>query len=157
MDNEEKKSQPEGRDLVDLCARELFARKAEEVVLLELKGISDVCDSFLIATCRSEVQMRAILNGLRRELRRQGVRPLGTDFETGARWAVLDLGELMVHLFEEEHRKYFSLERLYQDGGHTALNAADYPMPERNLLPDEEEGDLNYTDEADGRTDDAFV
>lgn len=131
---------PSGRDLVDLCAAELFARKAEQVVWMELKGLSEVCDSFLIATCRSEVQMRAILNGLQRELRAVGIRPIGNDAGEGARWAVLDLGELMIHLFEESHRTHFSLERLYQEAPRVELRPEDYPS--REAAPEDDENEF---------------
>ena len=120
------KDVPTGKALVDLCAAELFARKAEDVVLLELKEMSDVCDSFLIATCQSEPQMRAILQGLQRALREVGIKPVGNDAGEGARWAVLDLGELMVHLFEANHRAHFSLERLYENAPRVELDPADY-------------------------------
>jgi ribosome-associated protein len=117
---------PEGRALVDLVATEIFAKKAEDVTLIEMNGMSNVCDRFLIATCQSEPQMRAILTSLARVLRKNGVRPLGTDHYQGSRWAVMDLGELMVHLFEAEHRKFYSLERLWADAKKEELNAADY-------------------------------
>ena len=120
--NDNERNVPTGKALIDLCAAELFARKAEDVVLLELSSVSDVCDSFLIATCRSEAQMRAILQGLQRALRDVGIKPIGNDSGEGARWAVLDL----VPLFEENHRAHFSLERLYEDAPRTALNPEDY-------------------------------
>ncbi len=121
---------PEGRALVDLIAAEFFAKKAEDVTLVEFNGVSNVCDRFLIATCQSEPQIRAILSSLSRILSRKGVKPLGTDHYQGSRWAVLDLGELMVHLFEAEHRKFYSLERLWPDATKEQLNAADYARTE---------------------------
>ena len=130
--NYNERNVPTGKALIDLCAAELFARKAEDVVLLELSSVSDVCDSFLIATCRSEAQMRAILQGLQRALRDVGIKPIGNDSGEGARWAVLDLGELMVHLFEENHRAHFSLERLYEDAPRTVLNPEDYASATAN-------------------------
>lgn len=128
-----------GRALIDHCAAELFARKAENIVLMELKGLSEVCDSFLIATCQSETQLRAILQGLQRSLRATGNKPIGSDSGEGARWAVLDLGELMVHLFEETHRAHFSLERLYQDAPCTELKEEDYQAEIRAAESEENE------------------
>ncbi len=133
-DNSTKKKNPlSGRALIDYCATELFARKAVNIVLMELKGLSEVCDSFLIATCQSETQMRAILQGLQRALRNAGIQPIGNDAGPGARWAVLDLGELMVHLFEESHRAHFSLERLYKDAPREELKAEDFQLEERTV------------------------
>lgn len=128
----------EGQDLIDHCARELFAKKAENVTLLNLIGLSDVADYYLVGTCASEPQMRAILNGLQRSLKGTGVKLLGIDYKEGVRWAVADFGEIMVHLFEEEERMNLNLEKLWGEATQTELNAADYPLEEES---EEESGD----------------
>lgn len=128
----------EGQDLIDHCARELFSKKAENITLLDLQGLSDVADYYLVGTCASEPQMRAILNSLQRSLKGQGVRPLGIDYNDGVRWAVADFGEIMVHLFEEEERMNLNLEKLWADAKVITLDEADYPVEESE---DEESGD----------------
>jgi|TARA_B110000483_G_scaffold241769_1_gene325651 ribosome-associated protein len=119
-----------GRELIDFCARELYAKKAESVKVLNLIGLSDVADYYLVATCSSEPQMRAILNSMVRNLKGQGVRPLGVDYKDGVRWAVADFGEIMVHLFEEEERMNLNLENLWEDIQVEELDPADYPIEE---------------------------
>jgi ribosome-associated protein len=128
----------EGQLLIDHCARELFAKKAENVSLLNLIGLSDVADYYLVATCASEPQMRAILNGLQRSLKGTNVKLLGIDYKEGDRWAVADFGEIMVHLFEEEERMNLSLDKLWSESTSSLLDAADYPLEEEL---DEESGD----------------
>lgn len=127
-----------GQDLIDHCARELFAKKAENVSVLDLNGLSDVADYYIVATCASEPQMRAILNSLQRTLKGKGVRPLGVDYKDGVRWAVADFGEMMVHLFEEEERMNLSLDKLFDQATQTVLDPADYPLDDHE---DQESGD----------------
>ena len=130
----------EGRDLIDHCARELFSKKAENVTLLNLIGLSDVADYYLVATCGSEPQMRAILSALQRTLKGKGVRALGVDYKDGVRWAVIDFGEIMVHLFEEEERMNLNLENLWSDSTEEKLNSEDYPFEE--AAPEEDENEF---------------
>lgn len=124
--NKKKSTPPSGKTLVDMAATNLFRLRAEAVQLLDLRGISDIADWFLVATCTSEAQMQAILDSLRVELKAAKVPVLGVEYRAGVRWAVLDAGELMVHLFEENARQEYSLERLWRDGKLENLNPADF-------------------------------
>ncbi len=108
------------------AATELFAKKAEDVVLMDLRNLSTVADYYLIATCRNEPQMRAILGGMQRALSREGMKALRSEYMPGVRWAVLDYGDLIVHLFEKQTRGFYSLERLWADAPSTTLRAEDY-------------------------------
>ncbi len=129
----------DGQELIDFCASQLVARKVESLTLLKIKEFSDVCDAYLVGTCRSEAQMRAVLSGLSRQLRKAtGQRPISTDFRNGALWGVLDLGDLMVHLFEANYRDTVSLERLWGDAERFDLDPALYAQA---VLDDEEEQD----------------
>lgn len=107
-------------------AAELFAKKAEDVVLMDLRNLSTVADYYLIATCRNEPQMRAILGGAQRALSREGVRSLRAEYMPGVRWAVVDFGDIILHLFEKQTRGFYSLERLWADAPSTTLRAEDY-------------------------------
>lgn len=127
-----------GQELIDFCATQLVSRKVENLTLLKLKDLSDVADAYLVGTCKSEAQMRAVLSGLTRALRKEaGQKPISVDFRNGALWGVLDMGDLMVHLFEANYRESISLERLWGDADRIDLNPADYVA----LNLDEEEED----------------
>ena len=105
----------------------LFELRAQNVQLMDLRGIKDVTDYFLVATCESEAQMQAILNELRKEFKANKLPSVGVEYKEGVRWAVFDAGlDLMVHLFEEEKRNEISLDRLYADGKIEELNEADF-------------------------------
>ena len=94
---------------------------------MDLRGIKDVTDYFLVGTCESEAQMQAILNELTKEFKTKKFSSLGVEYKSGVRWAIFDAGlDLMVHLFEETKREEISLERLYSDGTITLLNESDF-------------------------------
>lgn len=112
---------------VCLAASILFQLRAEKVELMDLRGIKDVTDYFLVGTCESEAQMQAILNELTKEFKAKKFSSLGVEYKSGVRWAIFDAGlDLMVHLFEETKREEISLERLYSDGTITLLNESDF-------------------------------
>ncbi len=112
---------------IQLGASILFDLRAQDVQLIDLRGIKDVTDYFLIATCESEAQMQAILNEFHKEFKARKLPTVGVEYKEGVRWAVFDAGlDLMVHLFEEEKREEISLDRLYADGKIVELNEKDF-------------------------------
>ena len=112
---------------VTIGASILFELRAQNVQLIDLRGIKDVTDFFLVATCESEAQIQAILNELRKEFKANKLPSVGVEYKEGVRWAVFDAGlDLMVHLFEEEKRNEISLDRLYADGKIETLEEADF-------------------------------
>ena len=112
---------------VTIGASILFELRAQNVQLIDLRGIKDVTDYFLVATGESEAQMQAILNELRKEFKANKLPSVGVEYKEGVRWAVFDAGlDLMVHLFEEEKRNEISLDRLYADGKIETLDEADF-------------------------------
>lgn len=114
-------------EAIQLGASILFELRAQNVQLIDLRGIKDVTDFFLIATCESEAQMQAILNEFRKEFKANKLTSVGVEYKEGVRWAVFDAGlDLMVHLFEEEKRAEISLDRLYSDGVVSTLDEKDF-------------------------------
>ena len=112
---------------VQIGAGILFELRAQNVQLMDLRGVKDVTDYFLVATCESEAQMQAILNELRKEFKANKLPSVGVEYKEGVRWAVFDAGlDLMFHLFEEEKRNEISLDRLYADGKIETLEEADF-------------------------------
>ena len=114
-------------EAVKLGAEILFELRAQNVQLIDLRGIKNEADYFLIATCESEAQMQAILNELTKEFKARKLHLVGVEYKEGVRWAIFDAGlDLMVHLFEEEKRNEISFERLYADGKITDLDEQDF-------------------------------
>ncbi len=105
-------------DLPDLVRRVLelcLDRNAREPLVLDLRGLSDATDFFLIASGDSDVHVRAIAEHLLEELGREGVRPAGVEGERAARWVLIDYIDLVVHVFHPLIRDFYQLERLWGD------------------------------------------
>jgi ribosome-associated protein len=90
-------------------------RKAVALKVLHLQKISDFTDYFLICSGTSERQVQAIADGVEARLREHKVRPLHVEGYNRGQWVLLDYGDLVVHVFQEEPRRHYALERLWGD------------------------------------------
>ncbi|NPV27183.1 MAG: ribosome silencing factor [Firmicutes bacterium] len=90
-------------------------KKAQNVVILDLAGISLVADYFVICSGRSRIQVQAIAEHIEKELKAKGVNSLRREGYREARWILLDYGSVVVHIFREEDRSFYNLERLWSD------------------------------------------
>ena len=125
-------------EAVQFSAEILFALRAQKVQLIDLRGINDVADFFLVATCESEAQMQTILNELSKEYKARGLATNGFEYKEGVEWAVFDAGlDLMVHLFEQKKREEIGLDILYRDGHVTDLDEKDFVKETANTKADE--------------------
>jgi ribosome-associated protein len=113
------KAQPQ--TLPDTAARVRLAvaaaedRKAIDLKVLHLEKISDFTDYFVICSGGSERQVQAIADAVQERLRLGQVRPLHVEGATRGQWVLLDYGDLVVHVFQEEPRRFYALERLWGD------------------------------------------
>ncbi|HEX9668028.1 MAG TPA: ribosome silencing factor [Thermoanaerobaculia bacterium] len=90
-------------------------RKARDLRVLHLGRVTDFTDYFLICSGTSDRQVQAIADGIQERLRAEKVRPLHVEGYTRAQWVLLDYGDLVVHVFQEEPRRFYALERLWGD------------------------------------------
>lgn len=90
-------------------------RKAVDLKVLHLQQVSDFTDYFLICSGTNERQVQAIADAVEERLRANKVRPLHIEGYNRAQWVLLDYGDLVVHVFLEEPRRYYALERLWGD------------------------------------------
>lgn len=90
-------------------------RKALDVAVLDLKGISSATDYFVIATGNSDVQVKAIADHVVDELKKDGVRPQHVEGMSGGRWVLIDYIDFVVHVFHPQARSFYQLENLWGD------------------------------------------
>jgi ribosome-associated protein len=102
---------PEVRRAAELA----HERKALDVVVLDLRGISSATDYFVIVSGRSDVQVKAIADHVVEELKKDQVRPEHVEGLRGARWVLLDYVDFVVHVFHPEARAFYQLEALWGD------------------------------------------
>ncbi|MDX1646333.1 MAG: ribosome silencing factor [Longimicrobiales bacterium] len=90
-------------------------RKGQDVLVLDLRGISSATDYFVIAGGTSDVQVKAIAEHVVDELKKDGVRPEHLEGLPGGRWVLLDYIDFVVHVFHPQARSFYQLERLWGD------------------------------------------
>jgi ribosome-associated protein len=90
-------------------------RKAFDLKVLELARVTDFTDYFLICSGGSDRQVQAIADAVDETLRADKVRPLHAEGYNGGHWILLDYGDFIVHVFDEETRRFYGLERLWAD------------------------------------------
>jgi ribosome-associated protein len=99
------------RRIVDLAAD----KKAVDIVLLEIGGLTTMADYFVICSGSSERQVGAIADGIASGLRDEGMRPIGREGSASAHWVLLDFGSVIVHVMAPPERDYYQLERLWAE------------------------------------------
>jgi ribosome-associated protein len=100
---------------VRLAVKASQSRKAEDILVLDLRDISSFTDFFVIMTGNSSRQSVAIHEFVEQELKRRKNRPLGVEGKELAEWILMDYGNFVVHVFSRRAREYYSLEKLWGD------------------------------------------
>ncbi|MFY9176728.1 MAG: ribosome silencing factor [Caldicoprobacterales bacterium] len=97
-------------------AQILEDRKAIDVVVLDIHSLTIIADYFVIASGGSETQVRALYEEVEEKMRLEGIEPVHKDGHGGNRWIALDYGDVIVHIFHQDDRSFYNLERLWADG-----------------------------------------
>jgi ribosome-associated protein len=90
-------------------------RKADDVVGLDIRKISSFADTFIIATGTSDRHVRSVADSIAAALKAHGDPPLGIEGSDEGRWVLIDCGDTIVHVFQQEIRDHYDLERLWSD------------------------------------------
>ena len=106
---------PRARELVNVAAAAADSKQAEDLVALDVSGPLPLTDVFLIATGRNERNVVAIASEIEDKMLEAGAKTLRREGRAEGRWILLDFGDVVVHVFHEEDRMYYSLERLWKD------------------------------------------
>lgn len=107
------KSSADGK--VRRAARAALDKRATDLVVLDVRGVSSVADYFLVCSGTSATHVETISDAIRAELKREGIRPLHAEGVAESGWVLLDYGDVLVHVFLEDTRAYYALERLWGD------------------------------------------
>jgi ribosome-associated protein len=100
---------------VRLAAQAALDRKAVDLVILDVQGLSSVTDYFLVCSGRSTTHVASIVDAVRAAMKAAEVRPLHAEGTPESGWMLLDYGDVLVHVFLEDTRVYYALERLWGD------------------------------------------
>ena len=102
-------------DFVGFVESVLEDKRAEDIVRLDIREVTDIADEFMIATINNSRQASAIVDECEKERKRRGLRRVGIEGVNSSSWVILDYGDLVVHLFLPEQREYYALEHLWAD------------------------------------------
>ncbi|MBI4596425.1 MAG: ribosome silencing factor [Candidatus Tectomicrobia bacterium] len=108
-------------DKATICSQAAIEKKALDPVILDLRGISDVTDFFFICSAGSLPHLQAIAENIQEKLEVQDVFCLGREGFSDAKWILLDYGDLVIHIFHQEQREFYDLERLWGGAPHISL------------------------------------
>jgi ribosome-associated protein len=113
------------REKARIAAGAALEKVAKDLVALDVRGIVSFADVFLICTGRSDRQVRSIADAVKEGIEKRGERPLGIEGYDEGRWVLIDLADVIVHVFQEEVREHYDLERLWSDAPRIELGSGD--------------------------------
>lgn len=99
----------------------LDQKKAENIKVLKIDNITVMTDYFVIASSDNSTHVKALVEEVEFKMKEQGVTPLRSEGHQSASWVILDYGDVIVHIFHEEAREYYDLDKLWAAGEEIAL------------------------------------
>ncbi|WP_071460197.1 ribosome silencing factor [Bacillus massilinigeriensis] len=103
------------RQLLEMAVKAADDKKAEDILVLNMKGISLISDYFIICHGNSDRQVQAIAKEIKEKSEEMGRHIKRMEGFDEARWILIDIGDVVVHVFHRDERSYYNLERLWGD------------------------------------------
>jgi ribosome-associated protein len=100
---------------LDIYVKAVTGKKAEAVVVLDVRGLTSIADAFIICSARSHRQVSAIADHIQIDLKKQSIRPLSVEGKGEGLWVLMDYGHVIIHVFYEVTRAFYDLEGLWID------------------------------------------
>jgi ribosome-associated protein len=104
-----------------LCVNASLEKKAKDLIILNVSGISAFADYFIICSGTSDRQVRAVAAAIQENLKKSGILPLGIEGEAAGRWILLDYDDVIIHVFLDSVRAFYDLERLWSEAPRMAV------------------------------------
>jgi ribosome-associated protein len=102
-------------EIAVLAAKAADNKKAENTIVLDIRGLSVFADYFVITSGRSKTQVQSIADEIKEKLQEAGIEIKGTEGYADADWVLIDVGDVVIHVFHTEEREFYKLERLWKD------------------------------------------
>ncbi|MEL6179244.1 MAG: ribosome silencing factor [Myxococcota bacterium] len=115
---------PDLEDKLHLIAEAALDRKAQDLLVLDVRGLVTYTDYLIVCSGTNDRQVRAIANNVQAEMAEIGYRPLGLEGKSQANWVVIDYGDYVVHIFHVDARETYSLDKLWNDARRLPIPAA---------------------------------
>ncbi len=108
-------------EIKDLVVKACIDKKAKDIAVIKVDHLTVIADYLVVASGKSTSQVKAIANNIDDFLSKEGVEPIGREGIPEGRWAVVDYGVVLAHVFNEESRKLYCLDQLWSDGSNVAF------------------------------------
>ncbi|WP_044642318.1 ribosome silencing factor [Risungbinella massiliensis] len=109
-------------DIAQLAVAAAEDKKAQNITLLNLQGLAVFADYFVICHGNSQTQVQAIAEGIQEKCKEQNITVRGIEGVREGRWVLMDLGDVVVHIFHRDERDFYDLERLWGDAEQIQVN-----------------------------------
>jgi ribosome-associated protein len=116
----------ESREVAVTAARAAAAKQATDVTILDVQGLIVITDYFVIASGQTDRQVKTIVEEVEKAVRDLGEKPVRREGEADSRWVLLDYVDVVVHVFAEEEREYYDLERLWRHAPRIRWNGSEH-------------------------------
>lgn len=103
-------------DILKNIEEQLEEKQAEDVIILDISKISSISEYFIIASADNERKVKAIANHIEEYLCSNGFNIKVKEGFESAKWILLDFGDIIIHIFDNEEREYYNLEKIWRDG-----------------------------------------
>ena len=108
--------QTDSREMARIICNALSAKKAEEVKVIDISGVSVIADYFVIATANNPNQISALIDAVDEEMHKAGCEQAQMEGNQKSSWVLIDYKDVIVHIFSREDRLFYDLERIWKDG-----------------------------------------
>lgn len=108
--------QRNSKQMTKLICEALDSKKAEDIKIIDIQGISDIADYFVVANGNNQNQLLAMQDEIQRIMHENDIYPKQIEGNRSSTWILMDYEDVIVHLFSEEDRFFYNLERTWQDG-----------------------------------------
>ncbi|MEF2879971.1 MAG: ribosome silencing factor [Blautia sp.] len=112
------------REMVKLACEAMEEKKAQDIKIIDIEKVSTLADYFIIASGSNRNQVQAMADNVNEILGRAGVEPKQVEGYQNANWILLDYRDVVIHIFDEENRLFYDLERIWRDG--SLVNREDF-------------------------------
>ena len=111
----------EAKEMARLAVAALEDRKAVDVKVINIENISTLADYFIIASGTNRNQVQAMSEAVEEELQKQDIHPKNIEGYQTANWILMDYGDIVLHIFDDENRLFYDIERIWKDGSPAEL------------------------------------
>lgn len=104
------------KEMARMACEAMEDKKAQDVKIINIEHVSTLADYFIIASGSNRSQVQAMSDNVNEVLGRAGVEPKQVEGYQNANWILMDYGDMVIHIFDEENRLFYDLERIWRDG-----------------------------------------